>query len=161
MKSPSGGIPGISQYCVFEGHPSPYIVPSSGNAIFSGWAVEVGSTTTKSIAFGRTGGNPDNLPFDGASSNVGDATYSSLPSSADLIVLVHIQDFTIATDGNLECDPEQSCWRRLPSAPPPPDGSVPEFGSSVIGVLFGTVASVAALLMYRRRIGATASPGNV
>ncbi len=149
--SPSGGIPGISEYCVFEGYPSPYIVPSSGNALFGSWNVEVGSTTTKSIGFGRAGGNLDNLPFDGASSDVGDATYSSLPSSTDLIILVHIQDIAIKTDGNLQCDPEQSCWRRLSLAPPPPDGSVPEFGSSAIGVFVGTVASMGALLLFRRR----------
>jgi hypothetical protein len=97
-ENPSGGIPGLIEYCVYPG-----TLPSSGavdgsfpttgcNVHFATWVYEK-STSGGYFDFGRCNGDPSNLPFDGTTHTMGTATWTSTPPTTQLIVL-HINDPT-------------------------------------------------------------------
>ena len=82
-ESSSGGIPGLIEYCVYT---SP--LPDSQTALYSDWT---SGASTHFFDFERSGGDPDNLPFDGSTKTVGYATWGgSVPSSQ--LILLHIND---------------------------------------------------------------------
>jgi hypothetical protein len=90
-ESPSGGIPGLIEYCVY---PSGGSLPASESATYvspdGAWTA--GTETAKGLLdFSRPGGDRSNLPFDGSSQQVGTATWSgSAPASQT--ILLHIND---------------------------------------------------------------------
>jgi hypothetical protein len=85
--TPVGGIPGLIEYCVYT-EPQ----PASETAVYANldgaWAVDEGSGF---FAFGRSDGNPNNVPFDGSTQAIGNATWSgSVP--AEQTIVLHIND---------------------------------------------------------------------
>jgi hypothetical protein len=86
-ESPSGGIPGLIEYCVY---PSGGSLPASESASYDSWTA--GTETAKGLlAFERPGGDPTNLPFDGNTQQVGTATWSGT-APASQTILLHIND---------------------------------------------------------------------
>lgn len=90
--SPSNGVPGLIQYCVYPsgGLPSSMTVSAVG-ADGSSFTTVTGSHQGY-FAYARSGGNPTNLPLDGSMDvTMGTATWSSgTPTNAT--VLLHIND---------------------------------------------------------------------
>ena len=80
----STGIPGLIEYCVYT---SP--LPGSPTALYGDWKSGVSNNF---FDFERSGGDPDNLPFNGSTQMVGYATWSSVPASQT--ILLHINDPT-------------------------------------------------------------------
>jgi hypothetical protein len=90
--SPSGGVPGLIEYCVFPGS-SPF--PNTVQALYKTasqdlWHANIDATNGY-FDFERPHGDPTNLPFDGTTQTVGTATWSGAVPSAQQIVL-HIND---------------------------------------------------------------------
>ncbi len=89
-ENPSGGIPGLIEYCVYPGP-----LPDSATASYDAWTSGI-SPSGGYFDFERPNGNPTNLPFDGTTQTVGAATWSAgVPG--DQLIILHINDAT-------ECD---------------------------------------------------------
>jgi hypothetical protein len=92
-ESPSGGVPGLIEYCVY---PAGAALPNATSASALGddgtpFVVTVG-THQGFFSFGRGGGNPTNLPFDGAQNVVmGNASWTAGVPTGQTIVL-HINN---------------------------------------------------------------------
>jgi hypothetical protein len=86
-ESPSGGIPGLVEYCVY---PSSGSLPASESASYDSWTA--GTESAKGLLdFARPGGDPTNLPFNGNTQQVGTATWSGTAPTSQTILL-HIND---------------------------------------------------------------------
>jgi hypothetical protein len=112
-ESPSGGVPGLIEYCIYPSQPPGN--PTSATASFSisslSWNVVFGSVQGY-FAFKRFDGDPSNIPFDGTTGiQVGVATWSAAasPTGAPPVqtILLHINDpnvcGTLYTQGTLSC----------------------------------------------------------
>jgi hypothetical protein len=93
-ENPTGGVPGLMKYCVY---PSPVSQPTDHHVLATGangaqWVFAKGSNN---FAFVRPGGNKTNIPLDGNTTTMGDATWSKLPDSQKIIL--HINDPTVCT----------------------------------------------------------------
>jgi hypothetical protein len=91
-ESPVGGIPGLIEYCVYA-EPLPDSNVATYTNIDGAWTplTPESTSTNGHFDFGRSGGNPDNLPFDGNEHQIGTATWSgSVPSSQT--ILLHINE---------------------------------------------------------------------
>jgi uncharacterized repeat protein (TIGR01451 family) len=107
-QSPSGGIPGLIEYCVYT---SP--LPDSSSASYSDWTTGSGGGA---FEFKRSGGNPDNLPFDGSTQTLGTATWTSGTVPAVQTILLHINDKAECT--LLEGTNTETCFVRPGAAQP-------------------------------------------
>jgi hypothetical protein len=87
-KSPTGGVPGLIEYCVYT---TP--LPDSEVAIYSNpngaWTAGSGGGF---FDFQRSGGNPDNVPFDGSTQTMGMATWTSGTVPSSQTIVLHIND---------------------------------------------------------------------
>ena len=105
-ENPSEGIPGLIEYCVYT---SP--LPDETEATYSN---ANGAWTSGSgggfFDFGRSDGNPDNLPFDGTTQSVGNATWNSGTVPSNQVILLHINDEAECTA--LEGTPTETCFVR-------------------------------------------------
>jgi hypothetical protein len=96
--SPSGGVPGLIEYCVIYSGSDPTNVTS-----LTAFGANTGSGE---FSFSRPDGNPSNIPLDGTTTQMGTATWSgSVPSPT---FLLHIND-------SAECEKlyhgtDQTCW---------------------------------------------------
>jgi Tol biopolymer transport system component len=113
-RSPSGGIPGLIEYCVYPGstEPDSVTVTATGDN-GDDWQ---DPPAFESFSFVRPDGNPSNIPLDGTSTTMGTATWSGGVPPNQILVL-HINDAD-------ECDElynegAETCWV-LPSGTPPP-----------------------------------------
>jgi hypothetical protein len=85
-ETPSGGVPGLIEYCVYTG-----TLPNSPSASYSGWNAGVESNKGE-FNFGRPNGNPTNIPFDGTTQAVGTAVWNSGTVPTDQTIVLHIND---------------------------------------------------------------------
>jgi hypothetical protein len=90
--SPSGGVPGLIEYCIFPGS-SPF--PDTAHASYvavtnESWKAAI-DTSNGYFDFERPNGNPTNIPFDGTTQTVGTATWTGAVPTAQQIML-HIND---------------------------------------------------------------------
>lgn len=116
-ESPTGGVPGLIEYCVYT---SP--LPDSKAALYSDWTTDEGGGF---FDFERTGGNPDNVPFDGTTQTIGTATWNSGKVAAPQTILLHINDTAECT--SLEGKTTETCFVR-------PGNSVCTGTETVVGV---------------------------
>jgi hypothetical protein len=87
-ESSVGGIPGLIEYCVYTSPlPGSSAVEYTTN-IDGAWKTEGGKGF---FAFARSDGNPDNVPFDGNTQAIGNATWTGGIPTEQTIVL-HIND---------------------------------------------------------------------
>lgn len=110
-ESPSGGVPGLIEYCVY-----PDSAPASVNAVATGddGSAWTDPTTFNNFSFQRPDGNPSNIGLDGTSHELGTASYDpSVPSGSDTILL-HINDHSECT--SLYGVEEDTCFV-LPGTP--------------------------------------------
>jgi uncharacterized repeat protein (TIGR01451 family) len=118
-KSPSGGEPGLIEYCVFTSAPDT-VTPS-----YAGWT---GGTNGSGFSFQRPDGQPSNLPFDGSTVEVGKATWSGgVP--AEQTILLHIDD--PAECGVLYGGSPQTCWV-FPGTPTETDPSATHVSTQIL-----------------------------
>lgn len=93
--NPSGGIPGLIEYCVYT---SPQ--PASVTASYDSWTATNGTP----FSFSRPGGDPTNVPFDGNTYTIGTATWSgSVPASQSFVFHVNDPVFCQAYNGSSTC----------------------------------------------------------
>ncbi len=88
-ENPVGGVPGLVKYCVY---PNPAASPNSIHVDAHGangdlWNYTLGAD---SFAFVRPSGNKSNIPLDGTTTEMGTATWTTLPT--DQTILLHIAD---------------------------------------------------------------------
>src|SRR5436309_8818611 len=105
-KSPSGGIPGLIEYCVYPGPTAPDTV----SATYDSWDDGISNPYANHgyFDFDRSGGDPTNLPFGSASpTQVGTATWSGGIPAAQTIAL-HIND--PAECGSLYSSGTKTCF---------------------------------------------------
>jgi len=104
-ESPSEGVPGLIEYCVYT---SP--LPDETEATYVGakgaWTAGSGGGY---FDFERSDGNPDNLPFDGTTQSVGNATWSETVPATQ-VILLHINDEAECTA--LEGKKTETCFVR-------------------------------------------------
>lgn len=76
--SPSGNVPGVIEYCVYPSQPpgNPDLAAPDTRATYDSWVTEFAQVQGY-FAFKRPQGNPTNIPLDGNSYTVGQATWSS------------------------------------------------------------------------------------
>jgi hypothetical protein len=88
-ESPSSGVPGLIEYCVYPGSTP----PDSATASYDSWSGGISSPYANHgyFDFERPSGNPTNLPFDGHTRTVGTADWSGGVPASQLLVL-HIND---------------------------------------------------------------------
>jgi hypothetical protein len=101
QENPTGGIPGLIEYCVY-----PSTQPDSAAASYDSWKVALENPGNVFSGFERPNGDPSNLPFDGTTQTVGTATWNSgVPSNQ--LILLHINDPTecgkLYSAGTLTC----------------------------------------------------------
>ncbi len=98
-ESPSGGVPGLIEYCVYPGTtPGPPTSIFSTSGLPSGCPFVASAITLAKFTFQRTDGNPCNIPFDGTTGiQMGTATWPTGTAPAAQTILMHINDA-------LECD---------------------------------------------------------
>ena len=105
-QNPSGGIPGLIQYCLFpaNGDMPVSVTPQAVGADGGAW----GSTQhSGDFSFVRSGGDPDNIPLDGSTVTMGTATWSgSVPT--DQTIMFHINAPTECN--NLYGGNPGTCW---------------------------------------------------
>jgi hypothetical protein len=93
-ESPSGGAPGLIDYCVYPTGSSP-LLPDSHTVVATGsnssaWVYD---TSSDSFSFARPngGGTADNIPLNGATVTMGTGTWSgNVPTSQ--VILLHVDD---------------------------------------------------------------------
>src|SRR5215831_12311139 len=85
-QSPSGGIPGLVDYCVYTSNIPPTIHSLS--------TFVAGSSAAKGyFGYGRSGGDPTNIPLDGTTGVImGTATWATSQDPATQTILLHIND---------------------------------------------------------------------
>lgn len=90
--SPTSGVPGLIEYCVYPSGSLPSTSTASALGADGSSFVALSGTHQGYFGFGRSSGDPSNLPLDGAQNvRMGNATWtSSVPSNATL--LLHIND---------------------------------------------------------------------
>ncbi|HEX3510841.1 MAG TPA: hypothetical protein VHT27_07045 [Solirubrobacteraceae bacterium] len=100
-KSSVGGVPGLIEYCVYSGE-----APTKAKALYTNlqgnWEAGSGSGY---FDFGRARGNLDNVPFDGTTQTIGEATWSSGKVGKEQTIVLHINDThecTLLYGGNTE-----------------------------------------------------------
>lgn len=119
--TPSGGIPGLIEYCVYptdsSGNPlAPTLITVDPNLKGANGAAWTDPQQFDNFSFQRPDGNPSNIPLDGTTGiTMGTATWSTLP--ANQMILLHINDAT-------ECDSlyggnPGTCFVLPGTAPPP------------------------------------------
>ena len=148
-QSPSMGIPGIIEYCVYPNGGNIGIV-TSGTPIYVG---AVGPWIAKANCGGTCwefdrdgGGDPNNIPLNGATVTVGSLLYNTLPSSS--LIVFHINWLAECQALNSPLDPSNTCFVTVGQAPPP---NVPELPySSAVGLL--AVLAPVVFLLKRRTI---------
>ncbi|HKS50722.1 MAG TPA: hypothetical protein VJS67_02500 [Pseudonocardiaceae bacterium] len=88
-ETPSGGIPGLIEYCVYPGSTAPDTV----TATYDSWDGVIPDHYANHgyFDFERSNGDPSNLPFDGSTQTVGTANWSGGVPASQTIVL-HIND---------------------------------------------------------------------
>lgn len=112
-RSPSNGVPGLIEYCVFPASDPTNVTATALGANSDPFQANTGSGE---FSFSRGGGNPSNIPLDGNSHVMGTAVWSgAVPSSQTF--LLHIND--AAECDNLYGGNPGTCWV-LPS-----DGNTP------------------------------------
>jgi hypothetical protein len=85
--SPSGGVPGLIEYCVYPDSLPDSVVTTAIGDNGGAWA-------DPNFSFQRPDGNPSNIGFDGGTDEMGTATWNSgVPENFDRILL-HINDPT-------------------------------------------------------------------
>ena len=91
-RSPSGGIPGLIQFCVYPSGSLPSSTTASATGADGSSFVSLVGAHQGYFAFGRSSGDPSNLPLDGkVHTAMGSAAWSAgLPSTQT--VLLHIND---------------------------------------------------------------------
>jgi hypothetical protein len=104
-KSPSEGVPGLIEYCVYTS-PLPESTEASYANSHGAWTTGSGSGF---FEFDRSGGNPNNLPFDGTTQVLGSATWSDTVPTTQ-VILLHINDEAVCTA--LEGKKTETCWVR-------------------------------------------------
>jgi hypothetical protein len=110
-ESPSGGVPGLIEYCVYADQ------PDTANATYGAWGTEFAQNGDY-FAFKRNDGNPANVPFDGSTVVIGEATWSGgVP--ADQTILLHIND-AAACDALYHTNPG-TCFVFAGEVPPFPE----------------------------------------
>jgi len=128
---PSGGVPGLIEYCVY---PAPPIEPSevtvATTAIGDDGSAWVDPKQFDSFSFKRPDGDPSNIPLDGASTEMGKGTWASEPPAGQVVVL-HINDAA-------ECDTlyggnPGTCWV-LPGNITPPSPVPPGISKDAVGL---------------------------
>lgn len=82
-QNPSGGVPGLIEYCV-----SNTSVPNSVTASYDSWTA---SPPASPFGFSRPNGDPTNVPFDGKTYTIGSATWSGGAPTSQTIFL-HVND---------------------------------------------------------------------
>lgn len=111
----SGGIPGLIAYCV-----ATTTLPTSGAATVKGadgsnWVYNTG---TGYFNFGRPDGDPSNVPLNGSTYTVGNATWAGGVPTEQIIVL-HINDHSVCNPAGVVGSAGDSCWV-IPVGPPMP-----------------------------------------
>lgn len=93
--NPGDTVPGLIKYCVYPIQPPAN--PDNASALYDSWTTSF-ATIQGYFAFGRPGGNPTNVPFDGSTQTIGTAKWNA-PTAAPTAqtILLHINDPT-------ECD---------------------------------------------------------
>jgi hypothetical protein len=86
-EDPSGGVPGLIEYCVF-GTPVPDSSTTDASIAAFGWS---DPAQLNVFSWQRPNGDPTNLPFDGSTYTMGTATWNSGTVPAQTILL-HIND---------------------------------------------------------------------
>jgi hypothetical protein len=89
-QNPSGGQPGVIELCVFhDGAVSSAL--GSVLALYTGavGAWSASTPTSDRIEFTRSDGDPNNIPLDGSTVNVGQATYSTQPTSETIVAHIY------------------------------------------------------------------------
>ena len=81
-QSPSGNVPGVIELCVYHNG-----VVSGVAALYDAWTAATPTSTR--TEFERPDGDPSNLPLDGSAVDVGQATYSTLPTSETIVVHIN------------------------------------------------------------------------
>ena len=95
--SSSGGVPGLIEYCV-----DTTSQPTSLAVSYPNWTDS--SLPATPFGFGRTGGNPNNVPFDGNTYTIGSATWTgSVPTSQTIFLHVNDPVFCNAYNGSSTC----------------------------------------------------------
>jgi hypothetical protein len=87
-ENPSGGVPGLIEYCIYPG-----ILPDSAvaEAIGDNNTAWTDPTFGDNFSFQRPDGNPSNIGFDGTSIEMGTATWTA-GAPTDQTILLHIND---------------------------------------------------------------------
>jgi hypothetical protein len=109
-ENPVGGIPGLIEYCVYT-EPLPGSNVATYSNLDGAWTPlkSEHTSTNGHFDFGRSGGNPDNLPFDGSEHEIGTASWSgSVPT--EQTILLHINDQAECTA--VEGTPTETCFVR-------------------------------------------------
>src|SRR5262249_20602289 len=87
-EGPSGGIPGLIEYCIYPGTQPDSVSTVAVGSDASAWTAP---PSFDNFSFQRPDGNPSNIGFDGSSHTMGTATWNAgVPS--DQIILLHIND---------------------------------------------------------------------
>ncbi len=89
-ENPVNGVPGLVKYCVYPdpaAQPTAIVVEATGA---DGELWKSGSDSSD-FMFGRPAGNKSNIPLDGNTTTMGTVTWSSAPTTKQIIVL-HIAD---------------------------------------------------------------------
>jgi hypothetical protein len=103
-ESPTGGIPGLIEYCIYPSQPPGN--PASATPVYSDahgvWNAVFG-TAQGFFSFKRYDGDPSNIPIDGTGNvEVGTATwtFAASPTGAPITqtILLHISDPTVCSD---------------------------------------------------------------
>lgn len=131
-KSPSSGIPGFREVCVYSS-----IGATSANSLWSYWGVK---KITPHIEFRgeEGGGDKENIPFDGNIHAVGTIQWNAVPQN--IRTLVHVKSAELCPG-----EPDESCFLQ----PPNPPGVVPEL-STMILTLTGIIGLVMTSRKYRK-----------
>jgi|GEM_PF-6225073 len=111
-EAPVKGVPGLIEYCIYT-EPQPDSAIARYSNANGAWTSGSGGGY---FDFERSGGNKDNLPFDGSTRLVGEATWTSGEVPASQTIVLHINDTAECSalyGGNTE-----TCFV-TPSKPPP------------------------------------------
>ncbi len=136
-QSPSGGIPGLDDYCVYTSNIPPTVHSLS--------TFVAGSSSAKGyFGYGRSGGDPTNIPLDGTTGVImGTATWATSQNPATQTIVLHIND--LAECQKLYGGTSASCFVK----PSTVTKIVPEFSMASISILIVIVAG--AYIAIRQR----------
>jgi hypothetical protein len=111
-ESPVEGVPGLIEYCIYT-EPQPNSAVARYSNSNGAWANGSGGGY---FDFERSGGDKDNLPFDGTTQVVGEATWSSGEVPASQTIVLHINDAAECTA--LYGGATETCFVTPGKAPP-------------------------------------------